>query len=239
MLIADLPPMERPRERLSAHGARALADRELLALLLGTGGATGLGAHHLAERLLTRFGSIVALSRAHPADLVGLSGVGVAKASAISAAFELGRRATHSPAATVIGSTADVVPVVAPLLRGHPRERLALVVCDNANRVTSCEVISEGSAVRAMVPVREVAVAVLRRDGMAFALAHNHPSGELTPSAADIDSTTKVAEASRALGLRFLDHLVVTDSGWCRIPFDAAPRCAPPAPSRLPGPVRF
>ena len=217
MLIADLPSVERPRERLSAHGAGSLADRELLALVLGTGGAPGLGAHQLAERLLARFGSVAALARAHPADLVGVPGVGQAKAAAIAAAFELGRRVERSPAARVIMSTADLVSVVAPLLRGRARERLALVVCDNANRVSSCEVISEGSAERALVPVREVAVAVLRRDGKAFALAHNHPSGELTPSPADVDATGRVEEAARTLGLRFLDHVVVTDTGWCRV----------------------
>jgi DNA repair protein RadC len=217
MLIADLPPVERPRERLSMQGAGPLADRELLALVLGTGGARGSGAHHLAERLLGRFGSLAALARAHPADLVGVPGVGPAKAAAVAAAFELGRRAARSPASRVVTSTADLVQVVAPLLRGRDRERLALVVCDTANRVTSCEVISEGSASRAFVPVREVAVAVLRRDGKAFALAHNHPSGVLTPSAADIEATQRVREAADALGLRFLDHLIVTESGWCTI----------------------
>jgi DNA repair protein RadC len=217
MLIADLPPAERPRERLSTQGAGSLADRELLALVLGTGGSPGLGAHHLAERMLARFGSMAALARAHPAELAGVAGVGQAKAAAVAAAFELGRRAARSPAARVVTSTADLVPVVAPLLRGRNRERLVLVVCDTANRVTSCEVISEGSAERALVPVREVAVAVLRRDGKAFALAHNHPSGALTPSAADVKATRRVRQASRALGLRFLDHLVVTETGWCTI----------------------
>jgi DNA repair protein RadC len=223
MLIADLPPVERPRERLSTHGPAALADRELLALVLGTGVAPGLGAHHLAERLLARLGSIAALARAHPADLIGVPGVGEAKAAAVAAAFELGRRAERAPTPRVIGSTADLVTVVSPLLRGRARERLALVVCDASNRVTSCEVISEGSAARALVPIREVAVAVLRRDGVAFALAHNHPSGDPTPSAADVEATQRVREAAHALGLRFLDHLVVTDTGWCRVTDAPAP----------------
>lgn len=217
MRIADLPPVERPRERLSTYGATALADRELLALVLGTGGAPGLGAHHLAERLLSRFGSMSALARAHPVELSELAGMGRAKSAAVAAAFELGRRTERSPASPVIASSSDLVPVVGPLLRGRARERLALVVCDAANRVTSCEVISEGSAERTLVPVRDVAVAVLRRDGSAFALAHNHPSGELTPSAADVAATHRVREMAAAIGVRFLDHIVVTDAGWCRI----------------------
>lgn len=217
MLIADLPSTERPRERLSAHGVGALADRELLALVLGTGGAPGLGAHHLAERLLTRFGSLAAVARAHPADLAAVCGVGPAKACAVASAFELGRRAAQRPATTVVGSTADVAAVAAPLLLGRSRERLVLVVCDRGNRVTSCEVLSEGSAERTLLPVREIAVAVLRRDGAAFALAHNHPGGDLSPSPADIESTRRMEEVATTLGLRFLDHVVVTDHGWCRV----------------------
>jgi DNA repair protein RadC len=217
MRIADLPTEDRPRERLALHGAGALADRELLALVLGTGGAPGAGAHQLAERLLARFGSLGALARAHPADLLAVPGIGTAKAAAVAAAFELTRRAGRSVLPTVVRCTADLVPVVAPLLRGRSRERLVLVVCDTANRVTSCEVISEGSAERALVPVREVAVAVLRRDGSAFGLAHNHPSGDLTPSAADLEATVRVEKAAAALGLRFLDHVVLSDCGWCSI----------------------
>jgi DNA repair protein RadC len=218
MLIADLPAVDRPRERMSAHGATSLADRELLALVLGTGGAVGTGAHHLAERLLARFGSLTAVAGALPAELTGVAGVGPAKAAAIAAAFELGRRAVRPPPTSVITSTADLASAVGPMLRGRGRERLVLLVCDSGNRVVSCEVISEGSAGRAPVPVREVAVAVLRRDGAAFALAHNHPGGDLTPSAADVAATARVVEAARTLGLRFLDHLVVTEAGWCRVP---------------------
>lgn len=217
MRIADLPASERPRERLSQHGPTALADRELLAVMLGTGGRPGYGAHDLAERLLARFGSLSALARAHPADLVGTAGVGAAKAATLTAAFELSRRAglpAHTPRLT---TTADVVPVVMPLLAGRTRERLVVVICDNAHRVLACEVVSEGSAERAMVPIREVIVAVLRRDAKAFALAHNHPEGDPTPTAADIEASILVEEAADAVGLRFLDHVVVTDRSWCGV----------------------
>jgi DNA repair protein RadC len=217
MLIADLPRTERPRERLSALGPAALADRELLAMVLGTGGSRGTGAHTLAERILATYGSIPALARAHPADLTSLPGVGAAKAAAVVAAFELARRASSAEDRCQIGSTLDLVDVVAPLLRGRTRERLVVVSCDTANRVLHCEVVSEGSAERSLVPVREVIVSVLRRDGQAFALAHNHPAGDATPSAADREATARVEEAADAVGLRFLDHVVLTDGGWSRV----------------------
>ncbi|MPZ25080.1 MAG: DNA repair protein RadC [Micromonosporaceae bacterium] len=218
MRIIDLPRSERPRERLAASGASALAERELLAVLLGTGGARGVGAHDLAERLLARFGSVAALARAHPADLAGVSGIGPAKAAALVAAFELARRGTVvADRPLAINNALDVVTAAGPLLRGRARERLIVVLCDHANRVLGCDVISEGSADRALLPVREVVVAVLRRDGKAFALAHNHPSGDPTPSGEDIDATWQVREAAAAVGLRFLDHVVVTDTDWRRV----------------------
>jgi len=214
MRMADLPVVERPRERLSMLGAAVLAERELLAMVLGTGGSPGTGAHELAERLLARFGSVGELARAHPAELVTVPGMGWAKSSAVAAAFELARRAARPPTGVTIRATPDVVAVASPLLRGRSRERLVLVICDQAHRVISCDVLSEGSADRAMFPVREVVVAALRRDGRAFALAHNHPGGDPTPSPADLAATAQVEDAAAAVGLRFLDHVVITDTGW-------------------------
>lgn len=223
MRINDLPIRDRPRERLDALGSGALADRELLALLLGTGGSRGVGAHTLAERLLARFGSVAALSRAHPAELCRVAGVGPAKAAALVAAFELARRAAASTPPTVITGAADLARVVAPLLHGRTRERMVVVSCDHANRVIGCDVLSEGSADRTMLPVREAIVTVLRRDGRAFGVAHNHPSGQEYASAADIEATFGIRAAAAAVGLQFIDHVVVTDHGWCSVPLVREP----------------
>ncbi|GAA2528777.1 RadC family protein [Pilimelia columellifera] len=217
MRIVDLPLADRPRERLLDRGAEALADRELLALLLGTG-ARGVGAHQLGELLLNRFGSLTGLSSAHPAEVAGVPGVGVAKAAALAAAWELGRRAGQPAAGTTLANAADIAAVAAPLLRGRRRERLVLLTCDNSHRVLAREVAAEGAAGEVAAPVREIIVAVLRRDGVAFALAHNHPGGDATPSDADIAATRSVAAAAAAVGLRFLDHVVVTDEGWGVVP---------------------
>jgi len=218
MLIADLPVRERPRERLAAYGTTALADRELLAVLLGTGGSPGVGAHTLAEHLLAHFGSVAAISRAHPADLASITGVGPAKAAVLVTAFELARRGTVVDDPVRIAGSADIVTVTAPLLRGRSRERLVVVACDRTHRVLGCDVLSEGSADRSLMPVRETMVAVLRRDGKAFALAHNHPSGNPAPSQDDIEATIEVRKAGQAVGLRLIEHVVVTDTGWRRVP---------------------
>jgi DNA repair protein RadC len=226
MRISDLPTSERPRERLSMLGPTALADRELLAVMLGTGGRPGHGAHDLAERLLARFGSLSGLARAHPSDLITTAGVGEAKAATLAAAFELARRAERPTPHSRLTNTADIVPVVMPLLSGRTRERLVVVICDNTHRVLAREVVSEGSATRALVPVREVIVAVLRRDGKAFALAHNHPDGDPTPTSADVAASERVEEAAAAVGLRFLDHVVVTETAWCGVTTFAVPETA-------------
>jgi len=217
MRIVDLPAVERPRERLLSHGPGALCDRELVALLLGTGSANG-GAHRLGEQLLNRYGSIAALARAHPAELTQVPGVGPAKAAVLVAAAELGRRLHRPISPMAITTTADLVAAASTLLRAQPRERLVLVVCDNARQVIATEVVSEGAAGSVLLPVREIIVATLRRDGSAFGLAHNHPSGDLRPSAADVDGTAAVAQAAATTGLRFLDHVIVTDGGWSAVP---------------------
>lgn len=219
MLIADLPVRDRPRERLAALGTTALADRELLAVLLGTGGAPGVGAHTLAERLLARFGAVSAIAQAHPADLACVTGVGPAKAAALSAAFELARRATMvDDSLLTICHPADVVTAAGPLLHGRSRERLVVLTCDRLNRVVGYDILSEGSADRSLLPVREAVVAALRRDGKALALAHNHPSGDPTPSDDDIDATALIRRAAAATGIRFLYHVVVADGGWRCVP---------------------
>lgn len=215
--IADLPAHERPRERLMATGGSALSDRELLALLLGTGGSRGVGAHELAERLLAGFGSLDRLARAHPAELASVSGIGTAKAASLVAAFELANRSGASVTRPQIKSTSDIAGLVVPALRGLSRERAIVVVCNRAGRVLARETLTEGTADRTLLPVREILVTVLRHDGQSFAVAHNHPSGDPTPSGTDIEATHRMVEAARAAGLRFLDHVIIAGNRWQRV----------------------
>jgi DNA repair protein RadC len=212
MLMSQVPVADRPRERLARRGAEALGDAELLALVLSTG-ARGMGAHELAAALLSRFGSVAAIGRATVGELAGVAGIGAAKASSLVAGFELARRAGAEPPAR-LRDTADIAAVAAPLLQGRTRERLVVISCDAALRVLGADPVSDGAADATMFPLREIIVAVLRRDGLSFALAHNHPSGDATPSAEDLAATREVAAAAAVAGLRFLDHIVVTEAGW-------------------------
>lgn len=222
VLMVNVPAHDRPRERLLTAGAPALGDRELLAVLLGTGGAAGVGAQELAERLLAVFGSLPAVSRATAADLQRVRGIGATKAARLVAAFEVARRAAAEPTPKRIGGSADIAAVVAPLLKGHSRERLLVVSCSSGLRVLGIDMISEGAVDETLFPVREIMVAVLRRDGRRFALAHNHPSGDPTPSRHDIQATRLVEKAATVAGLAFLDHVIVSDTEWSRTTKTAA-----------------
>lgn len=214
--MSALPVQDRPRERLLALGAGALSDQELLAILLRSG-TRGTGATELAASLLSTHGGVHGLASARSEELAAATGVGLAKAAALVAAFELGRRAAHPEEKVVIQSADDVVRVARRHLDGQRRERVVVLVCDSSNRLRHTVAVSEGSIDRSAVPVREILNAVLRHDGRAFALAHNHPSGNPEPSSADKQATTVVQDAAGVVGLRFLGHVVVTADGWAAV----------------------
>lgn len=212
MLIKSLPPNERPRERLIASGVDALTARELIALVLRNGTA-GKSALEIADELIVEYGSAHTMARARPEELATRSGVGPAKAAALVAAFQLSRRSVrHDP--IQVRTAEDVAIIARGELVGARRERLVVVVCNAANRVQRVVTVSEGALDRSMVPVREILNAVLRHDGRAFAIAHNHPSGAAEPSEADQRATSSVKAAAAAVGVRFLGHVIVTDDDW-------------------------
>ncbi|MGW0484276.1 JAB domain-containing protein [Nonomuraea sp. NPDC003214] len=222
MRVKDLPRRERPRERLMDSGAGALADRELLAVLLGSG-FRGMSAMDLAARVIAHCGDLDGLARSEPHRLLAVPGVGPAKAARVAAAFHLVRRADAEPERVRITGTPDLAAVAAPLLRGHAYERLVLVVCDGRGAVLRRTVMSEGGTDHTMVPVREIVTAVLTAGGAAFGIAHNHPSGCLEPSDDDVVATGRLRDAAETVGLRFLDHLVITDTAWRRVAGPASP----------------
>lgn len=214
VLMAAVPPHERPRERLLARGVDALTERELLALVLRNG-TYGTSALDLADALLAEYGSVDALATSRPEELERRPGVGPAKAAALVAAFNLGKRlgGTHSER-PVLRRPEDVARIAMRELRGARRERVLVLVCDGRNRLRQVIAVSEGAVDRSLVPVREVLNVVLRHDGRAFALAHNHPDGDTEPSEADRRATSEVAAAARIAGLRFLGHVVLAGTDW-------------------------
>ncbi|MGN2641481.1 RadC family protein [Nocardia takedensis] len=212
--IAHLPSGQRPRERLLTLGPQVLSDLELLALLLGQG-RPGASALDLAAELLAEHGGIAGVAAARPEELARHRGVGHAKAALISAAFQLGARARHAgQRAPRLERAADVVAVAAPLFAGVRVERLLVLVCDAGHRLRHTVFVAEGAIDRVAVPVREILNAVLRHDGRAFAVAHNHPSGDPAPSREDRAASALLRSAAGTVGLRFLEHVVVAGDRW-------------------------
>jgi DNA repair protein RadC len=199
-------------DRLTALGVEALSDRELVALVMhrGLGGTVAFGPAHA---LLDDYGSLRALSVVRPEELASRSGIDPVQAAALVAAFQLSRRITFVRSERLRGP-ADVAAAALPLLDGARQERLVVLVCDAGNRLRRTIKVAEGAVDRAPVPVREILNAVLRHDGRAFAIAHNHPSGSADPSDSDLRANEAVKAAATVVGLRFLGHVVVTDNSW-------------------------
>jgi DNA repair protein RadC len=213
MRVTDLPMDDRPRERLLSRGAEALADRELLALLIGSGTA-GTDAIDLAAQVIEVCGGLSRLARADPHMLLRQAGMGPAKAARVAAAFQLARRAESEMAPRWAASPAGLAAVAAPLLRGLRAERVVVVNCDQGGRVLRTIRLTEGGSDRSLMPVRDVLAAALTAGAASFGVAHNHPSGTLEPSEADRRATARLREGAEAVGLRFLGHVIVTDRQW-------------------------
>jgi DNA repair protein RadC len=201
MKVLDLPKADRPRERLLSRGAVALSDRELLALILGSG-LPGCDAIELAAVLIGESGGLPALATADPHALKRLPGVGAAKAARVAAAFELARRAVVPEERRRIVGSADVAAVAAPYLRGLRHERVVVVACDTSGGVLRVTPLTEGSADRSLLPVRDILAAVLAVGGTSFAVVHNHPSGNLAPSAQDTEVTARLREGAATVSIR-------------------------------------
>jgi DNA repair protein RadC len=208
--IRELPPRQQPRERLRDVGPAALSDAELLAILLRVG-MSGTNVVQLAQQLLSEHKGWSGLLRADYHELCRRRGVGEAKAATLKAALEIGRRLLIAgiDERPQIKSPADVANLLL-LEMGHlEQEQLRAVLLDTKNRVQEIATIYVGSVNSAQVRVGEVFRDAIRRNSAALIVAHNHPSGDPTPSPEDILVTRQIVEAGRLLDVEVLDHLVI------------------------------
>ncbi|HSW29263.1 MAG TPA: DNA repair protein RadC [Longimicrobiales bacterium] len=209
-------PEDRPRERLRTVGARHLSVRELLAILVGSGGAGG-SAFHVADRLLGwAGGSVRRLGTADPGSLEGVAGVGAATAARVLAALELGRRgaAWAEGDDEPIRGPADVFRRMGSRLRDLPQEEFHALLLNTRHRVIREVAVTRGILDASLIHPREVFRAAVVEGAAGVILVHNHPSGDPTPSPEDRAVTRQLAEAGRALGIPVLDHVVIGDGGW-------------------------
>jgi DNA repair protein RadC len=206
--IQELPAQERPREKLLARGIESLTDAEILAILLRTG-VSGKNAVALAQDLLAQYGSLIQLARAPAVELAKYHGVGQAKAVQLSAAFGLGARLASEKA---LGGVLDTPELIYQLLwqefRLLDRESLRVVLLDTRYRLIAVREVSRGTVNESLAHPREIFKPAITHSAYAFVLAHNHPSGDPSPSDADLRLTRKVGEAARLLQIQMLDHLI-------------------------------
>src|SRR6266542_2806718 len=213
--MKDLPPEERPRERLAKHGPEALSTPELLAILLRTGPARE-SALDVAEGIVAQTGGLRGLANVTIEQLSQIRGVGVVKAIEIRAAVELGKRisAFTQEARPVIRSPADVSQLVMSELRHESREHFKVLLLDTRNQVMRVNTVSVGSLTESIVHPREVFREAIRHSCAALIAVHNHPSGDPTPSQEDIEVTRRLDEAGRMLGIDLLDHVILGDGRY-------------------------
>jgi DNA repair protein RadC len=209
-LIRDLPEMDRPRERLQSAGADALSVAELLAIVLRTGTARE-SALALATRLLARFGGVYGLARASIPELCDVKGLGEAKAVQIKAALELGVRAQQKvdDRRPILRDPEQIAGMVMTEMSLLDQERVRVFVLDVRNRLIATKDVYEGSVHSATVRVGELLREAVRLNGSSIVLVHNHPSGDVAPSSADLSMTQQLVEAGRLMDIEVLDHIVV------------------------------
>ncbi|MEW6567562.1 MAG: DNA repair protein RadC [Chloroflexota bacterium] len=208
--IADLVPSERPRERLAQGGADALSAAELIAILLRTG-VEGMNARELAEGLLVEAGGLRGLERMSYDVLRAKRGVGPAKAAQILAAFALGRKLAQEERAQPASITSPEQAAELLLAEMSPleQESLRALLLDTRNRLIRLVEVYRGSLNSSLVRVGEVFREAVRANAAALIIAHNHPSGDPTPSPEDVAVTRAFVEAGRLLDIEVLDHLII------------------------------
>jgi DNA repair protein RadC len=209
----DIPKVDRPREKLEKHGVEVLTDTELLAIILGTG-KKGESALKVADRLLRKYGK-KGLAGVGLMSLEEISGVGLAKASKLVAAFELGRRLLlpQEEEDDIFTSPKDVFKSVKEV-RKAKKEHFIVFYLNTRNRVIKKETISIGNLNASIVHPREVFEPAVRESAASVILAHNHPSGDATPSDDDIQLTKRLVKAGEIMGIEVLDHLVIVEKGY-------------------------
>jgi DNA repair protein RadC len=203
--MKDLSPDDRPREKLRRHGAAALGDNELVALVLGSG--------------TRRTGGLHGLARASTDDCAAVSGVGPARAAQLVAALELGRRSLRRPPPRrpQFRGPRDVAQYLLPVFGARAVEQAGIVLLDTKHRVLRTTIVATGSLNTAAIEPRDVFREAMRGGAAAIVLFHNHPSGDPSPSPDDVELTQRIAAAGVLMGIEVVDHIILGDACYCSL----------------------
>ncbi len=213
MRIKGMPQDERPREKMLYQGKEKLSNSELLAILLRSG-FRDKSALELANDILSVSDEgLLYLEDCSLEELSSVKGIGTAKACQIMAALELGKRAATSPRKKKpsVGSPGDIVRLFMEKMRYYKKEHFKVLLLDTKGKIIEETEVSVGDLNGAMVHPREVFLQAVRRSAAAVVLLHNHPSGDPEPSMEDVETTERLVESARILGINIVDHIIIGD----------------------------
>lgn len=212
MRIKDLCPEERPREKLRLRGAKALSNAELLAILLGSG-TEGKSVTDIAQELMARSDGRLSLLDAMPLErLIAQPGVGEARAVTILAALELGRRVVEEAAlirGRAVTTPSAVFKFMLPTLKNLDHEQCWAIYLNKSHYVLGREMLTAGSLEKTIIDTARILRRAIEKQSSAVILVHNHPSGDPTPSQADLYQTEQVRKALATVEITLLDHLII------------------------------
>ncbi|MEG8945756.1 RadC family protein [Rosettibacter firmus] len=214
--VKELPPDDRPREKLILRGAQSLSDAELIAILLRTG-TKGKNVIQIAQSLISKYGNLNILSMQTIDAIRNFPGIGKDKAATLIAAFEISRRADAQKkwfSNKKITSPQDVAEIFIPLLRDEVKEKFYVICLNTANKIIKYELISVGNLNSSVVHAREIFKVAIENNSANIILLHNHPSGNPDPSKEDISITRKLVEAGNLLEIKVFDHLIIAGNNY-------------------------
>jgi DNA repair protein RadC len=218
--ISEIPKEERPREKFASAGAASLSDAELLAILLRTG-THGKSAIHMGKELLNAYGSLIGLSRCSVDELRKcVQGIGLAKATQLATAFELAKRFVKGSVARIkLDDPEAAFRLLFPIMQSLRCESLRVVLLDTRYCMLRIEEISQGTLSESLAHPREVFRPALLYSAYALIIAHNHPSGDPSPSISDHKLTIRLAEVAQLLQIKLMDHVIVGSPDGGRKPY--------------------
>lgn len=210
--ISSLPEKERPREKLLRHGVKSLSNAELLAILLRTG-IKNQSALSLSYKILSMDDGIRFLTNASVEDLSEINGIGLAKASQLIAAVELGKRIAQyaDEDEFFVRRPQDAADLLMEEMRYLRKEHMKAILLNIKCKVICIEEISVGSLNSSLAHPREVYIPAIKKSSANIILVHNHPSGDPSPSRDDIEITKRIYEAGKILGIELYDHIIIGD----------------------------
>jgi len=207
--IKQWPEGERPREKLIQFGAERLTDAELLAILLRTGNE-GASAIDMGRELIAKLGGLQGIDRAYAEDIMQIKGLGLAKTAQLKAAIEIGKRVRRLDVKPVSFDSADAIARYCyPKFESKRHEQFLAFLLDGQNNLLAERIISEGIPTQSVIYTRKVMEEALRLSASAVVVVHNHPSGEVTPSPQDIETTQKMKKAADVLEIILQDHVII------------------------------